>query len=183
MPAIVQRSRGRAKRGDRRRLRATGGPHRVRRVQSTRPWTAADAVALLGLAGVALIASWAFLHRHGIADADAMVMAAGLAHGLQPGVPFRESLLYGRLISPGFYSFFHVVLPRLVHDRAQIVDALNGIAAGAAGGTPPPPSLLFPAPLWRPARRPPPPGAELHPRGGGSAASRHTSPRARAPPV
>jgi len=108
-------------------------------------------VALLGLAGVALIASWAFLHRHGIADADAMVMAAGLAHGLQPGVPFRESLLYGRLISPGFYSFFHVVLPRLVHDRAQIVDALNGIAAGAAGVTAAALYLLYRASFGRPA--------------------------------
>jgi len=101
----------------------------------------ADRAAWIALFAIAMVALIPFRHRGGLADADAMVMAAGMAHGLQPGVPFRESLLYGRLISPGMYYAVHALVPTYSRDPSRTIDLLSwcGYLAGVLG-----PALLYP---------------------------------------
>ena len=105
----------------------------------------ADRGAWVALVAIAALALLFFQHRGGLADADAMVMAAGMAHGLQPGVPFRESLLYGRLISPGVYYAIHALFPTFSRDPSRMIDFLN-LYAWVAG-------VFSPALLYRLYRR------------------------------
>jgi hypothetical protein len=102
-----------------------------------------DAAAIVALVAVALAALLRFRHRDGIADPDAINMAAAMAHGLQPGVPFRETLQYGRLVSPGVYYAFHALSPLIGRDPARTVGALNTVALAAAALLPWPLFALF----------------------------------------
>jgi hypothetical protein len=43
---------------------------------------------------------WVFLYHDSVADPDVIVMA-GMAHGLAPGVQVTETLFYGGVVSPG----------------------------------------------------------------------------------
>ncbi len=112
---------------------------------AARPDRARAAAAIVALVAAALAALLAFRHHDGIADPDAINMAAAMAHGLQPGVPFHETLLYGRLVSPGVYHAFHALGPALVRTPARTVGALNAVALIAAA--------LLPWPLFALYRR------------------------------
>ncbi len=111
--------------------------------QPPRAGAAADAAAIVALLAVALFGLLGFRHRGGIADPDAINMAAAMAHGLQPGVPFRETLQYGRLVSPGVYYAFHALAPLIGRDPARTVGALNAVALAAGALLPWPLFALF----------------------------------------
>jgi len=119
-------------------LRTPSGPH-------ARPgW--ADLAVALALVAAALAVLLLFRHRDGIADADALDMAAGMAHGLQPGVRFRDTLMYGRLISPGAYLAFHWFYPLLFHDPTHTIGFLNAVGLAAMALLPWPLYMLY---RWR----------------------------------
>jgi hypothetical protein len=104
-------------------MAATSRP--ARSPSRSAPADLAAGVALFAIVGTMLLL---FRHHGGLADADAMVMAAGMAHGLHPDVPLAESLLYGRLVSPGVYAAFHAVYPLVYRDAARTLTFLNHIA-------------------------------------------------------
>jgi hypothetical protein len=76
----------------------------------------------------------AFWNRFGSGDADSMVVAAGMARSLSPGVSFADSLLYGRQISPGMYLLFRAVAPWFAGRPDHVLPVLNafGLLAGTA---------------------------------------------------
>jgi hypothetical protein len=92
----------------------------------------AESGLVLDLVLFALATRLAFLYRGGTGDADAMVMAAGMARGLAPGIPFTETLTYGRQTGPLIYVLFRCVSPLLAGDAARVLPLLNLLGALAA---------------------------------------------------
>ena len=105
----------------------------------------ADGAAIVTLIVVAFAVLLGFRHRGGMADPDAINMAAAMAHGLGPGVPFLDSMQYGRLISPGVYYAFHWLSPLIGRDPSRTVGFLNALALAAG--------VLLPWPLFALYRR------------------------------
>lgn len=98
----------------------------------------------------ALATRLAFLYRGGTGDADAMVMAAGMARSVAPGVPFTESLTYGGQIGPGIYHVFHWISPLLTGDASRVLPFLNALGALASSLLAWPIYVVFRGSLSRP---------------------------------
>lgn len=84
-----------------------------------------DVTAVLLLTAVTFVTRLFFLYRGGMGDPDSMVMAAGMAMGLNSDSSFAETLLYGRQAQPGMYLVTHVVYPLFFDTPAHMIGFLN----------------------------------------------------------
>jgi hypothetical protein len=101
--------------GDASGVRANGGGK-----IGSREWVLAAA-----LFAVSLVARAAFMLRGGMADADSVAIAAGLARTFSSRVSFGDCILYGRQMSPGMYLAFKLLHPLVMQSPAQVIPLLN----------------------------------------------------------
>ncbi len=66
-----------------------------------------------------------FMYRGGMPEPDSVVMAAGMAKALAPGIGVGDATLYGRQLSPAMYAFTDIVYPLLFKSPAHMIAFLN----------------------------------------------------------
>jgi len=76
----------------------------------------------------ALVTSAVFVYRQGMAEPDAVVMAAGMAMGMGANGDFSDALLYGRHLSPGMYFIVRALYPLFFDFPAHMMGFLNGLS-------------------------------------------------------
>lgn len=74
----------------------------------------------------------AFVYHGGMPEPDSVVMAAGMAKGMMPGVGLGDATLYGRQLSPAMYALVDAVYPVFFDTPGHLIAFLNWMAVLAA---------------------------------------------------
>ena len=116
---------------------------RIDRPAAREPSSSAELGIALALVLVETVLLMAYRYRLGVSDFDAMNMAAGMAYGLHPGVPIADTMVYGRLVSPGIYFVVRAVHALAGLGPAGVLAFLNGLAIASGALLPAATYALF----------------------------------------